>query len=97
MKAICDAKGWTYDKGARAIDLLSVLRREKLFPEYADKSLDQLLATLKGLPAVRNESGGHGQGAVPVKIPTYVAVYALNLAASQIRFLVEAFKEFERK
>jgi HEPN domain-containing protein len=98
MKAICDAKGWQYEKGARASDLLSVLRREKLFPEYADKSLDQLLATLKsGLPAVRNESGGHGQGAVPVETPTYVAVYALNLAASKIRLLVEAFKESERK
>jgi hypothetical protein len=98
MKAICDAKGWQYEKRARASDLLSVLRREKLFPEYADKSLDQLLATLKsGLPAVRNESGGHGQGAVPVETPTYVAVYALNLAASKIRLLVEAFKESERK
>jgi hypothetical protein len=95
MKAICDAKGWAFDKGARATDLLKILRREKLFPDFADQSFDQLLATLKGLSALRNETGAHGQGAVPVELPTYVAVYALNLAASKIRFLVEAFKESE--
>jgi hypothetical protein len=97
MKAICDAKGWKYLKGARATDLLKIVRRENLFPDFADQSFEQLLATLKsGLPAVRNEAGGHGQGSVPVEIPTYVAVYALNLAASKIRFLVEAFKNSER-
>ena len=96
MKAICDAKGWNYDKGARASDLVKVLRREGLFPEFAEKSFDQLIATLKsGLPAVRNESGGHGQGATPVDVPEYVAVYALNLAASKIRLLYEAFAASE--
>jgi len=98
MKAICDAKAWKYDKDARANDLLKILRREKLFPAFADQSFDQLVSTLKsGLPAVDNESGGHVQGSIPVEIPTYVAVYALNLAASNIRFLVEAFKESEQQ
>jgi len=93
MKAICDAKGWTYEKGARASDLLKVLRRENLFPEFADQSFDQLIATLKsGLPVVRNATGGHGQGAKPVEVPEYVAIYALNLAASKIRLLYEAFE-----
>ena len=97
MKAICAAKGWDYPKGARASDLLKNLRRENLFPEFADQSFEQLLATLKsGLPVLRNEAGGHGQGAVPVETPTYVAVYALNLAAAKIRFLVDAFKASER-
>jgi AbiJ N-terminal domain 4 len=36
MKAICDAKDWKYDKSARASDLVKVLRREGLFPEFAD-------------------------------------------------------------
>jgi hypothetical protein len=97
MKTICDTKGWHYPKGARASDLLKILRKEKLFPEFADQSFEQLLATLKsGLPAVRNQAGGHGQGAIPVQVPDYVAVYALNLAASKIRFLVEAFKQSEK-
>jgi hypothetical protein len=97
MKAICDAKGWTYDKGARATDLQKVLRKENLFPEFTDQSFEQLVATLKsGLPTLRNNSGGHGQGATPVEVPGYVAAYALNLAASKIRFLVEAFKASEK-
>jgi hypothetical protein len=96
MKAICDAKGWKYDKGARARDLVKLLRREGLFPEFAERSFDQLIATLQsGLPTVRNTSGAHGQGATPVDTPAYVAQYALNLAASKIRLLYEAFAASE--
>jgi hypothetical protein len=96
MKAICDIKGWTYQRGARATDLLKILRQKGLFPEFADQSFEQLYATLKsGLPALRNDAGGHGQGAVPVEVPEYVASYALNLSAAKIRFLVEAFHHSE--
>ena len=97
MKAICDAKGWTYEKGARVSDLVKLLRREGLFPDFVVLSLEQLLATLKsGLPVVRNEIGGHGQGSAPVEVPEYMAVYALNLAASKIRLLYEAFAASEK-
>jgi hypothetical protein len=93
MKTICDLKQWPYPQGARFSDLLKVQRNNGLFPEFADQSFEQLIATLKsGLPALRNETGGHGQGAKPVDVPEYVATYALNLAASKIRFLIEAFK-----
>lgn len=93
MKTICDLKKWSYPQGARSSDLLKILRREGLFPEFAEQSFDQLVATLKsGLPSLRNETGGHGQGAKPVVVPEYVATYALNLAASKIQFLIEAFK-----
>ncbi len=62
MKAICDAKGWKYEKGGRASDLVKVLRSNNLFPEVADQSIDQLLATLKsGLPVVRNKTGATGR------------------------------------
>jgi uncharacterized protein DUF7014/AbiJ-like protein len=93
IKIICDLKKWTYEPGSRISDLLKVLRRENFFPEFADQSFEQLVATLKsGLPSLRNETGGHGQGAKPVEVPDYVASYALNLAASKIRFLIEAFQ-----
>ncbi|MBR0986540.1 STM4504/CBY_0614 family protein [Bradyrhizobium liaoningense] len=93
MKTICDLREWQYQPGARSSDLLKVLRREELFPEFADQSFDQLVATLKsGLPSLRNETGGHGQGATPIVVPEYVATYALNLAASKIRLLIDAFK-----
>jgi hypothetical protein len=96
MKTICELRDWQFEKGARSSDLQKILRREGLFPEFADQSFDQLIATLKsGLPALRNETGGHGQGAQPKKVPLYVASYALNLAASTICFLVGAFNELD--
>ena len=91
MKAICDRKGWAYSKGARASDLLKVLRANHLWPDYLDASFDQLVATLSsGLPQVRNDSGAHGQGTAMRKTPQYVAAYALHLAASKIVLMAEA-------
>ncbi len=93
MKAICDIKGWEYGRGARASDLIKVLRAKGLLPNYLDNSFNQLIATLSsGLPKVRNEEGGHGVGAQPRETPSYVAAYALHLAAAKIVFLVEAMK-----
>ena len=93
LKAICDQRRWTYLKGARASDLLKVVRANGLLPDYLDASFDQLAATLKsGLPKVRGEEGAHGQGAAPRKTPDHVAACALHLAAAKILFLVEAHK-----
>jgi hypothetical protein len=41
-KIICDLKEWPYSEGARATDLFKTLRREGLFPEFADQSLSNL-------------------------------------------------------
>ena len=93
LKCICDQRRWEYSPGARASDLLNVVRTHELLPTYLDKSFDQLVATLKsGLPKVRSEEGAHGQGSVPHETPQYVAAYALHLAAAKILFLVEAHR-----
>jgi hypothetical protein len=93
MKAICDIKRWSYDGGARASDLIRIIRANGLLPDYLDQSFDQLIATLKsGLPKVRNEAGGHGQGTTPRQTPGYIAGYALHLAAANIVLLGEALK-----
>lgn len=99
MKTICDikGKGWEYPTGARASDLIRIVRRNGLLPDYLNQSFDQLISTLQsGLPKVRNEAGGHGQGAAPRSTPGYVAGYALHLAAANIVLLVEALKASER-
>lgn len=94
LKAICDQQNWDYDSGARASDLLNLVRRNGLLPEYLDNSFDQLAATLKsGLPNVRHNAGGHGQGKEPRETPEYVAAYALHLAAANIQFLMKAHLE----
>ena len=91
LKAIYNQRQWQYQQGARASDLLKVVRQNGLLPNYLDASFDQLAATLKsGLPKVRNAAGAHGQGATPRETPDHVAAYALHLAAAKILFLVEA-------
>ena len=91
LKAICNQRQWEYPHSARASDLLKVVRANELLPNYLDNSFDQLAATLKsGLPAVRNEQGGHGQGPSPRETPEYIAAYALHLAAAKILLLCDA-------
>ena len=98
LKAICYLKKWEYPPTSRASDLVKIVRRENLFPDYLDTSFDQLISTLQsGLPKVRNEAGGHGQGAVPRQTPDYIAAYALHLAATKIVLLVRAFQATENK
>ena len=91
LKTICKQRKWQYPQGATASNLLKIVRENGLLPNYLDNSFDQLAATLKsGLPQVRNEQGGHGQGPTPRETPEYVAAYALHLAAAKILFLCEA-------
>ena len=91
FKAIFDAKGWAYQKGARISDLIKVARANGLWPDYLDNSFDQLIATLQsGLPKIRDNDASHGQGATPKEVPSYLAAYALHLAASKIVLLGSA-------
>ena len=93
LKTVCDQRDWSYETGARASNLLKIVRREGLLPNYLDKSFDQLSATLSsGLPQVRNERGAHGQGSTPRTTPDYVGAYALHLAAANILLLAKAHK-----
>lgn len=93
LKAIFDQKGWVYQNGARISDLVKVARANALWPDYLDASFDQLVATLQsGLPKIRDNDASHGQGATPKKVPSYIAAYALHLAASKIVFISEAAK-----
>ena len=39
---------------------------------------------------MRNKTGAHGQGAVPVVVPGHIAAYALHLTAANILLIVGA-------
>lgn len=91
LKTVCSIKGWKYENGARASDLLKIVRGNGLWPQYLDGSFDQLLATLSsGLPKLRNDAGAHGQGPELKIVPSYVAGYALHLSAAKIIMMSEA-------
>lgn len=63
LKAICETEKWEYGKGDRAAELVTKVRNKRLFTHDFDRSFESYVAMLKaGLPAVRNDAGGHGEG-----------------------------------
>ena len=93
MKTICDKLEWTYDKQrANASDLIKIVLDNELIPRYLETHLSGLKSLLVSTTTIRNRSSGHGQGAEPSYVPEYLAGYALHITASNIVFLVEAYK-----
>lgn len=90
MKAICDERGWPYKKGACSKDLIQVCLDNNLIPVFWQQHFSSLRSALEsGVPTGRNKLSGHGQGAIPTDVPSYVAAYMLHLTASAIVFLGE--------
>jgi hypothetical protein len=93
MKSICAARTWNYASNSTASGLTRTLFEHDLIPEYIQSHLHTLRATLdNGLPQVRHNTGGHGQGPDPATVNDYVAAYALHLVATNIVMLVEAHR-----
>jgi hypothetical protein len=93
LKAICDDAKWKYEKGSRASELISLVTKSGLFTHNFDRSFDSYVATLRsGLPAVRNDAGGHGDGAAAAAVTAEIARYAIHLTATNLLFLGESYE-----
>lgn len=93
MKAICVARKWSHAPNATAKPLMDVLFQNGLVPPVLEAHFAGLRSAMEsGLPTISNKTSRHGQGAVPVELPSHVAAYALHLAAANIVFLVQAHK-----
>jgi AbiJ N-terminal domain 4 len=93
MKTICDKLGWAYEKQkATASDLIKIVLDNELIPKYLETHLSGLRSLLASTTTVRNKSSSYGQGSDPSHVPEYLAGYALHITASNIVFLVEAYK-----
>jgi AbiJ N-terminal domain 4 len=93
LKTICDKLGWTYEKQkATASDLIKIVLDNELIPKYLETHLSGLRSLLVSTTTVRNKSSSHGQGSDPSYVPEYLAGYALHITASNIVFLVDAYK-----
>ncbi|UHA72050.1 STM4504/CBY_0614 family protein [Paenibacillus sp. 481] len=92
MKTICQRKGWESKKHTSQA-LIDTLFKNNLIPQNLQAQFNSLRSTLEsGLPTVRNNYSGHGQGETPVELPTHLVAYALQLAATNILFLIESYK-----
>lgn len=93
LKAICDARKWRYPAGANGAGLVRIVIQHGLIPAELQSHFDHLIEAMKtGLPPVRHNYGGHGQGAERRSVPDHLAGYALHLMAANIVLLVEAHK-----
>ena len=91
LKAICVAKGWEYENRARASDLVKVVVKNGLFPEWLDKGITAYVAMIStGLPEVRNNVGPHGTAPDAAPVGAYLARYALHMSAANILMVAEA-------
>lgn len=85
---ICDEKGWAVPPKATASTLLDIVFKRGLVPAAISGQLTALRATLEqGVPALRNQMAGHGQGTATRQVPSAIAAYALHLTASSILLL----------
>lgn len=96
MKTICAKRGWEYKAGDTAKKLIQIMLDKNLIPNSLETHISGVRNTLEaGLPVIRNKNSGHGQGESTVEISRSLVQYALNLAATNIVFLVEQFKEMK--
>ena len=98
LKAICDKEGWAYAKGHRAPELVTLVTNNALFTHDFDRTFSTYVAMLKaGLPAVRNDAGGHGEGLLTASVTQQIARFAINMTATNIIFLADAHKDFANR
>lgn len=95
MKTICHRNNWQVEGKGTAVPLINTIFKNNLVPSHFQTQINSLKTTLEGLATVRNKHSGHGQGENSISVPDYLASYALNLCATNIVFLINAYKEKE--
>jgi hypothetical protein len=90
IRTIFDKRRVPYEKQWTANKLIRTFFDVGLVPNYLKSSFENLINTLQGLPTIRNNESGHGEGSEPRVVPRYLAEYALNAAAAAILFFIGA-------
>ena len=91
LKSICNERGWAYGAKDTANRLINIVLKNELIPEFMESHLSGLRSALEaGVPTLRNQLAGHGQGAREVPAPEHIAAHALHLTASNILLLAKA-------
>ncbi len=90
MKIICKEKDWAYSQTDTARKLVQICFQNELVPAFTQNQFTSLQNLLEsGIPTIRNKLGGHGQGQTPQKVDDEMTRYGLNLAGTNIIFLIE--------
>lgn len=96
LKVICQKRGWSYHQSDSANRLISIVFDNELIPPLMQSHFSGLRSALEsGVPTVRNNWTGHGQGVENITVPEYIASYILHLTASNILLLAKADEEMK--
>ncbi len=96
MKAICDKRGWLYDKRDTSKKRIEICLKNDLIPSFWQQQMTSLRVLLESsVPTGRHKLSGHGQGSKPVDVPMYIASYVIHMTAAAIVFLCEAEKKLK--
>lgn len=98
LKAICDAHRWKYPASANGAGLISLVVQKGLIPAELQGQFIHLIDAMKsGLPPVRHNFGGHGQGATVMVVEQHLSAYSLHLMAANIVLLIQAHQALQAK
>ena len=76
---------------------MDICFKHNLIPNHLQSELAAIRSSLEsGVPTIRNNFGGHGQGTTPITVPKFLASYLLHLTATTILMLIEAEKDLEQ-
>jgi len=96
LKAICEKRRWNDNKKDTANRLIAIVFDSGLIPSLMQSHFSALRSTLEsGVPTIRNDQSGHGQGSEKVVVPEYIASYILHLTASNILLLAKAYEKIK--
>ena len=97
LKVICQKRGWSYRQNDSANRLILVVFDNGLIPPLMHSHFSGLRRALEsGVPTVRNNWTGQGQGIEDITVPEHTASYILHLTASNILLLAKADEDMDR-
>jgi hypothetical protein len=93
LKIICLEKEWKFDKKDTSKNLINICFENEVIPRYTQEQFESLQKLLiSGIPTIRNNVSGHGQGQIPQNVDDQITRYGLNLVGANIIFLIEQSK-----
>ena len=91
MKIICDKRRWPYNQKDNASKLVDAILSNGLIPTHFQTQFNALRSMLEsGIPTPRNQQSAHGQGAIKIEVPDYLASFLLHQTAATILMLAQA-------
>ena len=96
LKIICKKRKWRYGKKDGSQRLIKIVFNNGLIPSLMQSHFSALRSTLEsGVPTLRNNQTGHGQGPEEIIVPEYITTYILHLTASNILLLAKADEDMK--